>query len=247
LYERFTTELEPIIKPDQQMKIAELRTAGKHRLADRLEQVYRGWATSRQAGALLRRIDGVFPRPIEFRHSEFERGCMLARKGNNYYALVRLFSSHHRYREEKLLQDGFIDWRTREYIGDRTYPGLILPLEFGRDYHEREYLEHGRPQSAKLIGKRTDDGQTEFYFHIAFEFTPDPIIPETVLGIDRGAAKLGSGTVVDMTGAKIGDHIAVEGSAFSTEMARLREKIAELQRRGLRDALARAKSRRNYW
>jgi hypothetical protein len=69
-YRTFTAEQEPALKPDRQNKIAELRASGKTRLADRLERVYRAWATSRQAGALLRRIDGVFPRPIEFTHSE---------------------------------------------------------------------------------------------------------------------------------------------------------------------------------
>jgi hypothetical protein len=50
-----------------------------------------------------------------------------------------------------------------------------MPLEFGRDFHESEYLEHGRPQSAKLMVKRNDEGLEDFYIHIAFEFTPEPV------------------------------------------------------------------------
>ena len=62
----------------------------------------------------------------------------------------------------------------------------IESLEFGKDFHEHEYLQNGKPQSAKLLMKRGDDGQDEFYAHIAFEFTPEPMKTETILGIDRG-------------------------------------------------------------
>jgi hypothetical protein len=84
------------------------------------------------------------------------------------------------------MEDGFVNCRSGELIAGRKCPGLILPLEFGKDFHEHEYLQNGKPQSAKLLMKRGDDGQDEFYAHIAFEFTPEPMKTETILGIDRG-------------------------------------------------------------
>jgi len=157
---------------------------------------------------------------------------LLARKGNNFFLLARLFAKGHRYFLPKKLEEDFVDWRTKELIGGRTYPGLILPLELGRDHHEQEFLQYGKPQSAKLLVKRDEDGQDEFYSHIAFEFSPEPITPETILGIDRGAAKIGSGTVIGRSGEVIADKIQLEGKAFSEEMARLRKRIAEHQRKG---------------
>lgn len=233
-YREFTSENEFPIKPEHQDKIEEAAAQGHTRVAERLQQIYGGWSVSRYAGQLLRRLEGSLPRPLEFRHTEFERGCVLARKGDDYYALIRLFSEGHRYREHKVLADGMVDCRTGEDLSGRKYPGVILPLEFGRDFHEREYLEHGKPQSAKLVVKRKDDGELEFYIHIAFEFTPESVVTETILGIDRGAAKLGSATVVNMEGATLLRGLDVSGAAFTDEMARLRRRIAQLQKKGYR-------------
>ena len=158
---------------------------------------------------------------------------MLAQKRNDYYLLIRLFSQGHRYWERKQLDEGFVDCRTKEAIGGRIYPGAILPLELGRDFHEREYLEHGRPQSAKLLIRRRDDGEEEFYAHIAFEFSPEPVATETFLGVDRGAAKIGAATVIARSGGVIAEKIELEGAVFSAEMALWRKRIAELQRKGI--------------
>ena len=54
-----------------------------------------------------------------------------------------------------------------------------------------------------------------------------------MLGIDRGAAKIGAATVIDGSGAVVADKIELEGAAFSAEMARWRKKIAKLQRQGI--------------
>jgi transposase len=130
------------------------------------------------------------------------------------------------------MEDGFVNWRTGESIAGHKYPGLILPLEFGRDYHDREYLQNGKPQSAKLLMKRGDDGQQEFYAHIAFEFAPEPIKTETILGIDRETAKIGAASVIDMAGKLIVNRLDLEGAAFAVEMARLTKRTAEVQRTG---------------
>lgn len=232
-YREFATTVEFPLKPKQLEKVEELRKAGKTRVADRIWKVYQGWGASRQAGEILRKIEGALPRPIEFTRPQFGRGYLLTRRGNDYYLLVRLFAKGHRYWLQKIMDEGFIDWRTRELIEGRKYPGLILPLELGRDYHEREYLEYGKPQSAKLLMKRSDKGQAEFYAHIAFEFTPETIPTETLMGIDRGAAKIGAATMIDRSGRVVEEKLDLEGATFSAEMARLRSRIADAQRRGL--------------
>jgi putative transposase len=233
-YRSFTEVSDLPLKPQHLERIEKARDEGHTRVADRLERIYRNWSVSRAAGALLRSLEGAMPRPIEFTRPEFERGYLLARHGSHYYLLIRLFAATHHYREQKVLADGFLDWRTREPIAGRKYPGLILPLELGREYHDQEFLEHGRPQSAKLVPKRNQNGDWEFYAHIAFEFTPETVPTETILGIDRGAAKLGSATVIDGSGRVLVSKLELEGTAFAAEMKRLRSKIANLQKRGRR-------------
>jgi IS605 OrfB family transposase len=231
-YKELTTNAEFPLKPGQEEKIESAKQKGCTPLARKLVKRFQGYALSRAAGDLLRSQEERLPRPIEFTHAEFKRGAMLARKGNNFYLLVRLFSDGHRYRRKLKLDEGFVDWRTREDIGGRIYPGVILPLELGREYHEVEFLEHGRPQSTKLIVRKGENGRKEFFAHIAFEFTPQPLETQTVLGIDRGAVKIGAATVIDTQGRVVESGIALEGETFSREMALLRARIAEKQKRG---------------
>ena len=233
-YQAFATTIEFPLKPQQTQKIENERGAGHSRVARRLERIWQGWAASREAGELLRKLEPPLPRPVEFTRHEFGRGYMLARKGSNFYLLVRLFAEGHRYCAQTKLDEGFVNWRTRKSIAGQTYPGLILPLELGRDYHEREYLEHGTPQSAKLLVRRDENGQEEFYAHVAFEFKPDPVATETVMGIDRGAVKIGAATVVGQVGRVVQSEIDLDGAVFSSEMARWRQRIADAQRRGHR-------------
>ena len=161
-YRQFATTIEFPLKPQQVEKIQDAQEKGQRRVAGRLSNMYRSWAASRAAGELLRKAEGALPHPMEFTRPELGRGYLLAQKGNDYFLLVRLFAKGHRYWAQKRLQDGFLDCRTKEVIGGRVYPGEIFPLELGRDYHEQEYLKDGKPQSAKLLVKRGDDGKEEF-------------------------------------------------------------------------------------
>jgi hypothetical protein len=233
-YCRFTEEAELPLKPQYIERIEQARSVGQRRVAEHLEKIYRSWSFSQAAGDLLRRDEGSMPRPIEFTRPEFKRGYLLARRDNRYYLLAHLFAKTHLYSEQKLLDDGFIDWRTKEVIEKRQYRGVILPLELGREYHDQEFLEHGRPQSAKLLARRDANGELEFYVHVAFEFTPQPVTTETVLGISRSQAKLGSATLIDGNGQILASRLDLEGAGFAAEMARLRQKIAKLQQQGRR-------------
>ena len=252
-YSEFTDpETTLAIKPQQQERIAGAIAKGETRVAKRLETIYANWTVSRAAGQLLRKLEGELPRPIEFTHTEFSRGCLLALHEGNYYALVRLFSERHRYNEKKVLQQGFIDCKTKEALGEKKYPGLILPLEMDRDFHEREYLTHGTVQSAKLVVKRRPENPDrarkrsprtptlklgpeacDFFVHAAFEFKPQPIETETFLGIDRGAARIGSATLIDRQGRLIQSGFDLSGTAFAAEMRRFEAQIKRMQQRGI--------------
>ena len=231
--ENFTQTHEFPLKPQHEEKIQAARDAGHTQVAHRLERIYENWAASKAAGKLLQSLDPKRPRPIEFTRPEFGRGFVLARKGNKFYFLMRLFSRGHRYFETRVMAEGFADCRTGESLAGKKYPGVILPLELGREYHDAEYLQHGSPQSAKLVVKIADDGSHEFFVHMAFEFEPEPVAAQNVLGLDRGAAKLGVGTLVNLQGDVLQRGIELGGAAFSAEMQRYRSQIAELQRKGI--------------
>ena len=214
-----------------------------------MSKIYANYAVSNAAGQVLRKLEGELPHPIEFTHTEFKRGCFLAFCDGKYFALLRLFAEKHRYKQTNLLKEGFIDCKTKERLGGKTYPGLILPLELGREFHEQEYLTFGSIQSAKMVVKRrkmpnsqvkATDSKTvtfnaedyDFYIHAAFEFKPEKIIAETYLGIDRGAAKIGAATLIDRDGRPIETNLDLDGDAFKVEMKQHEEYIIRLQKLG---------------
>jgi len=249
-YSEFTDpEAKLTIKPQHQEKIDKAKERGEANVARRLSKIYADYAVSNAAGQVLRKLEGELPHPIEFTHTEFKRGCFLAFCDGKYFALLRLFAEKHRYKQTNLLKEGFIDCKTKERLGGKTYPGLILPLELGREFHEQEYLTFGSIQSAKLVVKRrkmpnsqakaTDSKPVtfnaedyEFYIHAAFEFKPEKIIAETYLGIDRGAAKIGAATLIDRDGRPIETNLDLDGDAFKVEMKQHEEYIIRLQKLG---------------
>jgi len=232
-YRNLTLSHDFPISADHQERIDEAKLKGQTRVAHRLERVFRSRAVTRAASQLLRKIDGPMPRPIEFRRCEFGRGFLLVKRGSNLYCLLRLFSPRSRFYEKKELEPGFVDISAGEDLSGKQYPGVILPLELGREFHENEYLCHGTPQSVKLVARQDPSGAMEFFVHIAFEFSPAPVVPETVLGIDRGAAIIGAASVIGRDGKIVLSGINLQGSAFSAEMAAHSKRIADLQRRGI--------------
>jgi IS605 OrfB family transposase len=257
-YIEFTNpEAELTIKPQHQEKIDKAAERGETHVAHRLNRIYSNWAVSRTAGQILRKLEGGLPHPIEFTNNEFVKGCLLAYCDGNYYLLVRLFSDKHRYQQKNVLKDGFINCKTKDPIGGKKYPGLILPLELGREFHEQEYLTYGSIQSAKLVVKRREkpasrakartssristDKQKpipfnaedyDFYVHAAFEFNPPKVETMTFLGIDRGAAKLGAATLIDQHGKRLETNLDLDGSAFAAEMRRYEQQIKRIQQQG---------------
>lgn len=249
-YEELTAlDFKAEIKPEHQEKIDKAKKDGQTRVARRMTKVYESRALSKAAGLILRKSEGALPRPIEFTHCEFGRGLLLAECEGRYYALARLFGAKHRHAQTNVLTEGFRslrpDRKPGENLSGKKYPGLILPLELGREFHELEYLRHGRMQSAKLVVKRRNeaaDGKTtrhgnnydyDFYIHIAFRFQAERVETTTYMGIDRGAVKIGAATVVDEMGRVVASGIEMDGVAFKQEMAQHQRWTEERQKRGI--------------
>jgi len=227
------------IKERHKKIVAELSDQGQTRTARRMKAVFESWATTKAAGQMLRSMEIPAPHPIEFTHCELKRGFLLAKRENHYFAFAKIFASTSKYRKEYTLENGFVDLATGEDLTGRKYPGFIFPLELGRDHHEKEFIEKGRPRSAKLIKR-----QGEYFLNIVFEFTPQPIQTITVLGIDRGAAMIGASTVIDRSGTMI-DRLDLHGDTFASAMAEYRRRIAEAQRDGRRTFNFKLRGRRS--
>ncbi len=233
-YNQLTLSLDFQPKKEHQEIIAQEAALGHTRVAHRLQRIFTARAQTKAASQILRELDGPTPRPIEFTHCEFGRGFLLAKRGNRLYCLLKLFSPGHRRYEKKVLDTDFVDIKSGLPIGGKAYPGVILPLEFGRKYHEEEYLRFASPHSAKLIAKPQPDGSMSFFVHVAFEFHPHQIKADSVLGIDRGAAMIGAASLLNSQGEILQSGMNLSGATFAAEMAAFQRKIADLQRRGKR-------------
>jgi transposase len=95
-----------------------------------------------------------------------------------------------------------------------------------------------------LLVRKNGHGEEEFFANIVFEFTPTPIPTKTVLGIDRGAAMIGAASIIDTNG-HLQERINLRGSAFTAEMNRHRQLVAEAQKAGRRKFNFRLRGRRS--
>jgi transposase len=240
----FVDKVQHAIKQRQSEKIVDASERGETRVASRLQSIYSSWAATKAAAQMLRSTEVPPPHPLEFTHCELERGFLLAKKESRYFAFAKIFSAETRFKKSYVLEDGFIDLASGEDIGGKKYTGLIFPLEMGREHHEKEFIENGKPRSAKLLIRKNVKGEEEFFTNIVFEFTPTPIPTETVLGIDRGAAMIGAASIIDING-NLRERINLHGAAFTTEMNRHRQLVAEAQKAGRRKFNFRLRGRRS--
>lgn len=234
LYRDAMLQMEFSPSPEHQEKIDKESEKNHPRVAHRLERIFTARAATKALSQLLRKVEGPLPRPIEFTHCEFGRGCLLARKDNRYYCLLKLFSPGHRHYEKKTLEQGFTDIKTGEDLSGKKYPGVILPLAMSREFHAEEYLRFGSPQSAKLVVRQDEHGQSRFFMHVAFRFSPQPLDAQTFLGMDRGAAIIGAASIVQMDGTPLVTGLNCEGASFAAEMQRYVQRIRDMQKRGIR-------------
>ena len=240
----FGQRIEFPLNPRQTEIIGKEQHKGRTRVAARLEAIYKSRAITKAAGQMLRSTEIRLPHPLEFTRPELARGFVLAKRHGNYYLLVKLFSKTSRYRNKSyVLFSDFVDVRTGEDLGGKTYPGIVLPLELGRDHQDAEFIRNGKPQSAKLLVTRSTEGTEEFYVNIAFEFSPTPIVTESFFGLDRGAAMIGAATVINSQG-QMRERLNLHGVAFADEMRLHQRRVAEAQRDGKRAFNFRLRGRR---
>jgi IS605 OrfB family transposase len=121
---------------------------------------------------------------------------------------------------------GLTNLRTGEVVSFRSKTGCLFPIEFGRDYQAREFLDQGSPLSAKLLKR---DGGYEV--HIAFEFKHDAVQPRVFLGVDRGIYNLASLAVVDENG-KIAERRNLDGRGLRFVQRVLERRQRDRQKRG---------------
>ena len=152
-------------------------------------------------------------------------------------------------------KDGFIDCKAKQPIGGKRYPGLILPLEMDRDFHEHEYLTHGSIQSAKLVVKRRPSlpsGQRPKASRRSASrrcnSTPPSTIststqpssfsrrrsrPRPFSALTAARPSIGAATLIDRQGRLIETGFDLDGSAFAAEMRRFEAQTRRLQKRGI--------------
>ena len=78
-----------------------------------------------------------------------------------------------------------IEFRTQEPFKKKTATGVLFQLATGDRMVQRYFKSGGDPKEGKLV---FDPDRNEYFLHIAFEFKPEKIEPETFMGIDRSVA-----------------------------------------------------------
>ena len=215
---------------EAQSEIENLRSAGAPRKALRRYNTLVNREAAKKIGKALERTEPGLPRPINFEHCEKRRGFLIAKNDSRFLIGLRLFGRDSRYFAKTNL-DGLIDWKTKSHL-DGDVPIMLFPIEFSREFHLHEYLENGTPKSAKLIMRRDEAGQAQFFVNITFEFKVESIEPATILGIDRGWSKIASCTLIGLDRTLIHSGIDLEGKAFFEQQRNFEREIAEAQRKG---------------
>lgn len=113
----------------------------------------------------------------------------------------------------------------------RTAQALLLaPVEMGI-FHENAYFKNGVPKEGRLT---YDAGKDEYFLHLAFEFSPDPITTTTYMGVDRGIINLAAFAVVNASDFKQVAAGHCDGTKLLALLKQEEIKRSELQQKGLK-------------
>lgn len=186
----------------------------------------------------LSRVSKVpHPRPLGlYGYKEFYRLLRHA-ESDRLYAWIYLLEKGNRYAPDRKELSGrlgvmdaqkMVDVATGELIRcDR--PGWILfPLAFGHDFHERRYLEAGKPKGARLVHKPEED---RFELHVMFEYETPLLETSNWLGVDRGIYNLAAWCVVNTSGTPIASS-TIEGRTLKYIQQRFLRQRRESQQKG---------------
>jgi putative transposase len=89
--------------------------------------------------------------------------------------------------------------------------GIIVPIDFGF-YQLENYIKKGIPKEAHLVYRKDKD---EFYIHFAFEFTPEKIEVESIMGVDRGITNIAAYAVINPESYEIINRGYIDGSKLT--------------------------------
>lgn len=159
---------------------------------------------------LLRRVKGSVM-PVYISRSRDLR-LLYDRINDRFFLWVKLLPAGHEFCQHTIVdRDNLIDLNTGELFKSKSKIAVLFPLEVGvrnEQWHWQytRFLEvamDGKAsiQSAKLIRKEARNG-FEYFINISFGFdVPDPFIPQSYLGIDRGVFFSMAYAIVDKVGA----------------------------------------------
>jgi len=157
-----------------------------------------------------------------------------------YYALLYVLPSS----KKKLViikENELYDVRTGQLFSrpKGTTTGLIFPIETGQRIVERYLNEKSQPKEGKLV---YDSKNNEYYLHLAFEFKPEKIPTETIMGVDIGIEAICAYSVINMNYNLLESGL-YEGKTLKELLKSEEKRMAEMQRRGVN---YRFKVRRNW-
>ncbi len=120
-----------------------------------------------------------------------------------------------------------------------TATGLLFQVETGQRMVERYLNGKAEPKECKLV---YDSENNEYYLHLAFEFKPENIKTETIMGIDRGIEAICAFSVLDKKYDLLESSL-YEGKTLKELLKSEEKRMSEMQSRGI---TYRLRVRRNW-
>jgi IS605 OrfB family transposase len=160
-----------------------------------------------EAKANLTRVVKAKPLPIHYIRAR-DLTLLYNRKKNTFWVWLKLLPSKSQFNTKMVViaDDGFVNQMTGEVFTYRGKSAIMFPLQIGQrnggwgwQYHKfLEPLQQGQAtiKAAKLIQK-----QGEYFLHVSFAFeVPEPYLPASYIGIDRGVFHSMAYGIVDLDG-----------------------------------------------
>ena len=163
---------------------------------------------------------------------------------DRYYIWLNLHPATSRFAKPVEVSN-LVDMRTGEFLAFKSKTGVVLPLEMGKAFHDAQFIQRGKPQSAKLVHKTERNGKPcdEFEVHVTFEWMTPEREPTLWLGIDRGVYNLAAYAVTDDDGRLL-EQGRVSGRELRYVQRIEERRLAQLQKRG---RSVKGGSRRRAW
>lgn len=158
-----------------------------------------------------------------------------------YYTLLHILPSSNK---QKLIispEQKLHDIRTCQLFTKPkgTSTAILFSIETGQRIVDRYLNAKAEPKEGKLV---YDNEKNEYYLHVSFEFKPEKIVTETIMGIDRGIEAICAYAVLD-NAYKVVKEGLYEGKTLKELLKNEEKRIAKLQSQG---KVYRLKVRKNF-